>query len=80
MGRWRERTRRGAGPTDLYLLLRPDVPWVEDPARDRGEQRDELHELFRKALAEFRVCFREISGCWTERRGRALARNLRGPR
>ncbi|HEY7515137.1 MAG TPA: ATP-binding protein [Vicinamibacteria bacterium] len=57
----------------LYLLLRPDVPWVPDPARDRGGQRDELHELFRTTLTEFSACFREISGSWTERRGRALA-------
>jgi len=58
---------------DLYLLLRPDVPWVPDPARDRGEQREEMHALFLRALAEFRVSFREISGPWRERRGRALA-------
>ncbi len=69
---WVERAARDRR-ADLYLLLRPDVPWVADPARDRGEQREELHELFRKALDEFRACFREIGGGWTERRDRALA-------
>jgi NadR type nicotinamide-nucleotide adenylyltransferase len=56
---------------DLYLLLRPDVPWVPDSPRDRGERRDEMHALFQTTLAEFRVPFREIGGCWAERRGRA---------
>ena len=25
---------------ELYLLLAPDVPWIADGVRDRGEQRD----------------------------------------
>ena len=63
------RERRAA----LYLLLAPDVPWVGDPPRDRGEQRPEMHALFLDVLREFRTPFREVSGSWTERRGRALA-------
>ena len=69
---WVERSARERR-ADLYLLLRPDVPWVADPQRDRGERREEIHELFRGALGEFRAAFRELSGTWTERRGRALA-------
>jgi NadR type nicotinamide-nucleotide adenylyltransferase len=67
---WVERAARDRR-ADLYLLLRPDVPWVPDPARDRGEQRDAIHVLFQEALAEFRVPVREIGGCWAERRARA---------
>ncbi len=58
---------------DLYLLLRPDVPWVPDPQRDRGGQREEMHALFRGALGDVRASFRELSGSWMERRGSALA-------
>lgn len=58
---------------DLYLLLRPDVPWVGDPQRDRGGQREEMHRHFRKALGEFQAPFREMRGSWTERRSDALA-------
>jgi NadR type nicotinamide-nucleotide adenylyltransferase len=67
---WVERGARDRR-ADLYLLLRPDVPWVSDPARNRGEQREAIHGLFQKTLAEFRAPFREIGGCWTERRARA---------
>jgi nicotinamide riboside kinase len=63
------RERRAA----LYLLLAPDVPWRPDPQRDRGERREEMHALFLDVLREFRTPFREVSGSWTERRGRALA-------
>lgn len=69
---WVERAARERR-ADLYLLLRPDVPWVADPQRDRGEQREEMHALFLGALREFRASYREVSGTWTERRGRALA-------
>jgi len=31
---------------DLYLVLKPDVPWEADGVRDRGEQRAEMHALF----------------------------------
>ncbi len=68
---WVERAARERR-APLYLLLRPDVPWVADPQRDRGRRRPEMHALFREALHEFRAPFRELSGTWTERRGRAL--------
>src|SRR5262245_43503091 len=69
---WVERTARERR-ADLYLLLRPDVPWVGDPARDRGERREEMHELFQRALVEFRASFLEIGGSWEERAERARA-------
>jgi NadR type nicotinamide-nucleotide adenylyltransferase len=69
---WVERAARERR-ADLYLLLLPDVPWVPDPARDRGEKREEMHALFREVLSEFGAPFREIGGSRTERRERALA-------
>ena len=35
---------------DLYLLLHPDVPWVADGIRDRGDRRIEMHQLFHEGL------------------------------
>jgi NadR type nicotinamide-nucleotide adenylyltransferase len=57
----------------LYLLLRPDVPWVADPARDRGERREEMHALFASALEEIGAPFVEIGGSFEQRRAHALA-------
>ena len=61
------RERRG----DLYLLCRPDVPWVADRQRDRAERRDELHALVRAELAALGARWVEIGGGWVERERRA---------
>lgn len=48
---------------DLYLLAGIDVPWVADGAqRDRGERRDEMQELFRRALVDRGWRFQEVVG------------------
>lgn len=51
----------------LYLLLRPDVPWIADGVRDRGERRDEMHALFARQLRELRLTVVEIGGTWDAR-------------
>jgi nicotinamide riboside kinase len=56
-----------ARAADLYLLLDIDVPWVPDPARDRGDRREEMHALFRNALVSFGLPFVEIRGDWDAR-------------
>lgn len=67
-----EAARRRLAP--LYLLLRPDVPWVPDgEQRDRPAAREELHRLFRYALEACRASYVEIRGSWPERRLRAIA-------
>ena len=53
---------------DLYLLLDIDVPWTPDSQRDRGDQREEMHALFREAFPEAVL----IRGDWEERRIRAI--------
>ena len=58
---------------DLYLLLAPDVPWTADPQRDRGDQREEMHALFRATLDEFGANVVEIRGDWPQRFTRAVA-------
>lgn len=52
---------------DLYLLMNIDVPWVADPARDRGHRRPEMHALFRDRLEALHLPYVEISGNWEQR-------------
>jgi NadR type nicotinamide-nucleotide adenylyltransferase len=64
-----EEARRRAG--DLYLLMKPDIPWMADGVRDRSDRRDEMHELFRRQLEGFNLRFEEIAGDWPERTRKA---------
>ena len=58
---------------DLYLLLHPDVPWRPDGLqRDRPEQREHMHALFREALRSLRARYADVVGTWKERRDRAV--------
>lgn len=60
-----EECRRRLAP--LYLLLHPDVPWLADGIRDRGDLRSELHGLFLGALRRFGAVHVDISGDWNTR-------------
>ena len=60
-------------PAHFYLLLKPDVPWVSDPQRDRPHLREEMHALFRQELVARGVTFVEIGGGWSEREVQAIA-------
>jgi NadR type nicotinamide-nucleotide adenylyltransferase len=54
---------------DLYLLLHPDVPWVEDGLqRDRPDGRALLHGLFRQRLSALGARVVDITGDWPARR------------
>jgi NadR type nicotinamide-nucleotide adenylyltransferase len=64
-------TRRRA---DLYLLHRPDVPWVPDgPYRDRPADRAVLHAAFAESLAALNARVVELRGIWAARRTAAIA-------
>jgi len=64
--------RRRAG--HLYLLLHPDVPWLPDGLqRDRPEQRQYLHDLFRRELESLMVKVVDVTGTWEKRRHLAFA-------
>ncbi len=65
-----EEARKRAG--DLYLLMKPDIPWVPDGIRDRGDRRDEMHALFAAKLREFDLAFVEIGGSREERLALAI--------
>lgn len=67
---------------DLYLLADIDVPWVPDgDQRDRPERREEMQELFRRALGERGARVVEIRGSREERleTARAAIEELRSP-
>ena len=68
---WVERAARER-LADLYLLHHPDVPWLPDPVRDRGHRRQEVHALFRDALAGLGARVADARGGWEERRERAV--------
>lgn len=57
---------------DLYLLLKPDIPWVADGIRDREHHRGEMHALFADKLKTMRVRVVEIGGEREERFAAAL--------
>jgi NadR type nicotinamide-nucleotide adenylyltransferase len=46
----------------LYLLLKPDIPWTPDGIRDRGDRRDEMHALFAARLQSMGLNWVEIGG------------------
>jgi len=68
--RWVEEAARERRP-DLYLLLRPDLPWVADAQRDRPHRREEVHALFERALLATGARVVEVEGRGDERRVRA---------
>ena len=58
---------------DLYLLMDVDTPFVDDPARDSADVREELFAKFRDALTECGAEFVVIRGTWDERKNAAIA-------
>lgn len=58
---------------DLYLLLEPDAPWVDDGTRlYGGECRKRFHEIALSTLECAGVRFERLSGDWEQRFGRSL--------
>jgi len=65
---WVERAAQ-ARLADLYLLLHPDVLWVEDGLqRDRPAGRALLHGLFTARLSALGARVIDITGDWSARR------------
>lgn len=68
-----------AGPgyplADLYLLLAPDQPWIDDGLRIYGAdgERARFHDLCVAELQSAGANFVTIAGSWDERRAAALA-------
>lgn len=47
---------------DLYLLLRPDIPWQNDSLRQNAHLRDKLFNIYEQRLIETKRNFIEIYG------------------
>ena len=50
-----------------YLLTRPDIPWVADPLRESGGNRDGLHRRQQQLLAAGNHPYAELGGDATTR-------------
>jgi len=65
-----------AGPkADPYLLLEPDVPWIDDGTRffSRVEDRDRFAAIVEEVLVDAGVPFVRIAGSWDQREATAIA-------
>jgi len=47
---------------DLFLLLKPDLPWQPDPLRENPDDRDVLFAYYQKTLSEYKTKVVEIGG------------------
>ncbi|MCX7998666.1 MAG: ATP-binding protein, partial [Leptospiraceae bacterium] len=57
---------------DLYLVLAPDVPWIDDPQRDLPHFREDFHKWLIQELKFFQKRYFLISGNFEERFQKAL--------
>lgn len=54
-------------PYQLYILCGCNIPWKEDDLRENPDDRQALHELYRKALVRAGKRFVEVDGTVEER-------------
>ncbi len=57
---------------DHYLLLKPDIPWIDDGQRDMRTRRNEIFDLFEKELKSVNAGYSIISGTFEERFSQAV--------
>lgn len=58
---WLEEAIR-ANPYDLFLLLKPDLPFTPDPVRENPLRREFFFDWYKKELVERNFKYEEISG------------------
>ncbi|MDA3616771.1 AAA family ATPase [Polluticaenibacter yanchengensis] len=60
---------------DLYLLCKPDLPWVKDELREYPDEgpRQQLFHMYKDLLIHQSTPWVEISGSYEERTQRAIA-------
>ena len=59
---------------DLFLICRPDLPWINDPVRENGgEMRNILFKRYCKEVQEYGFPFEIIEGTGEMRFGNALS-------
>ena len=47
---------------DFYLLLQPDIKWVDDPTRENGDRREWLYNIYIHEIKLLDVPYQEIGG------------------
>lgn len=57
---------------DLFLLCRPDIPWVFDPLRENPFDRETLFVLYQRELQVLGFPYVEVSGEGKERLNQAI--------
>lgn len=59
---------------DLYLLCKPDLPWVKDELREYPDEkpRQELYHIYRDLMINQNIPWVEISGDYNERLEKAI--------
>ncbi|MEN8248741.1 MAG: ATP-binding protein [Bacteroidota bacterium] len=57
---------------DLFLLLKPDIPWKEDPLRENPTDREALYQYYLKTLEEYNAPIIELRGDDDKRLNSAL--------
>ena len=60
-------------PYDLWILCRPDIPWVYDPQRENPHDRDRLFVVYEKMLKKLKKPYVIIEGGREERLRQAVA-------
>ncbi|HMP88251.1 MAG TPA: AAA family ATPase, partial [Lacibacter sp.] len=60
---------------DLYLLCRPDLPWVKDELREYPDEatRLRLYHYYRELLMQQDTPWVEVSGSYDQRLQQAIA-------
>jgi NadR type nicotinamide-nucleotide adenylyltransferase len=60
---------------DLYLLCKPDIPWVKDELREYPDEkpRQELFQIYKDILINQQTPWIEISGGFEDRNQKAIA-------
>lgn len=61
-------------PYDLYLLCRPDLPWIKDELREYPNEkpRQELYHIYKDLLVQQATPWAEVYGNFEERLERAI--------
>ena len=55
-------TALGSLHIDLYILCRPDLPWVADTVRENGHRREYLFTKYQELLETFNLNYRVLEG------------------
>ena len=61
-----------ASENEIYLLLKPDIPWEFDILRENPDNRSEIYAIYKKELMEYGKRFVEIGGSHEERLKKSL--------